>query len=221
MPTICQSVVKPFKHKGSVFLPNTVFLSSDVILCDTCLLHPHYQHSPATAGLWWILHTLVITQGGRRASAQRARWSPLASLWRSLNQMSYAAHSWSLFISKTKALSATSCLPSMSQRGESSVFNLGFRIKKGRNRIKTLMLQSEYVMKIADILYSMLMLRSSQRNKNFQRSCKPGQKLENTRLRNRGVAAVRMQYMAHTTKIYIFFCCFTSGFSSCLPVKLI
>lgn len=95
MPAICQSAAKPLKRKGSVLLPNTVFFSSDVILCDTCLLHPHYQHSPAAVGLWWILHTLVITRGGRRASALCARWSPLASLWRSTNQ---ASQSWSLHL---------------------------------------------------------------------------------------------------------------------------
>ncbi len=141
----------------------------------------------------WPLMDSAYTRAHTR---RKKSFSPLASLWRSSNQMSYAAHSWSLFISKTKALPTTSCLPLMSQRGCSPVFVLDSELEKERNALRP----ECYRVNIdancwADsknaVFYSMLTLRPSQRTENFQRRCKSGQSWKTQRLKYRGVAAMR------------------------------
>ncbi len=127
MPTIHQSAVKPFKHKGSVFLPKQ---------CSCLLTLFSATHASALSAqpshCWSLMDSAYTCAHTRRKKS----FSPLASLWRSSNQMSYAAHSWSLFISKTKALPTTSCLPLMSQRGCSPVFVSDSELEKERNALR-------------------------------------------------------------------------------------
>ncbi len=78
----------------------------------------------------WPLMDSAYTRAHTR---RKKSFSPLASLWRSSN---HAAHSWSLFISKTKALPTTSCLPLMSQRGCSPVFVSDSELEKERNALR-------------------------------------------------------------------------------------
>lgn len=133
--------------------------------------------------------------------------------------------SWSggLFIFKTKALSTTSCLPSMER--VSSVRVWFQNLIKRKNRVKMQMLPSEYWCKLLsrekNILYSVLTLRSSKCTENFRRSCKPGQKLENTKTealsgcRNEEVQDMAMSRFKNKEKLHINTCISKSWIKLC------